>query len=451
MKFVTHVLSGLVPVEVPFEVVPSSTFEVVGCSPAHSRETRVRVRAALLSHGVPEGALCARVVLPDGARAVSDLHVALALLALAGVVPEESLHRTLVVGDLTLTGAVAATRGTLPLLDGVQDVRRAIVPYAGREEASRTSSGADVYAVQTLAGAVDVLRSGVKRFLVAKQPLDPLETREDMSDLGDLGGVARALEVAVAGGHGLLLVGPPGAGKTSVARRVRSLLPAHDEATLREVAHLRSVAAIESREVPFRAPHHTMSSAGLVGGGEPYRPGEVSLAHGGVLFLDEQPEFRLAVLQSLRDPLRSGEAVVVRERVRRAFPARVQLVAAAGPCYCGFRGVSSRACSCSPESVARYAARLSECPIAPSLSVKVRVPCVDPRAQTSRSGESSEVVRARVTQARRRQVERQGKLNAQLMTDEMEAVAQTIADLAGTVQVDPVHCEEARALTAWPV
>jgi len=449
VKFVTHVLSGLVPVEVPFEVVPSGTFEVVGCSPAHSRETRVRVRAALLSHGVPDTAFCAKVVLPNGARGVSDLHVALALLALAGVVPEEALHRTLVVGDLSLTGAVAATRGALPLLDGVQDVRRAIVPYAGREEASRTSSGADVYAVQTLGDAVDVLRSGVKRFLVAKQPLDPLETREDMSDLGDLGDVPRALEVAVAGGHGLLLISPPSPLRTMVARRACTLLPAHDEATLRAAAHLWSVAGLDSGEVPFRAPHHTVSSAGLVGGGEPFRPGEVSLAHGGVLFLDELPEFRRMALESLRDPLRSGEAVVVRDKVRRAFPARAQLVAAAGPCYCGFRGVSSRACACSPESVARYAARLRECPIAPSLSVKVRVPEVD-GLRASRC-KSSEVVRARVEQARRRQVERQGKLNAQLADDEAKKIAQTIADLEGAARVDSLHITKAHSFTTWPV
>ncbi|KYF70814.1 YifB family Mg chelatase-like AAA ATPase [Sorangium cellulosum] len=430
----------LVHIETTITQAPAS-FEIIGLSEARQRETRIRVCAALqqLHVDLHQHGVSVRVGPEEVARSGTfDVPMALTILAALGQISTRSWRDTLVLGELSLGGASRPVRGVLPSLRGAiaHGITRAIVPKANAREAARVP-GIRVLVADQLVEVVRYFREDVPLESAGEPPPFPVVPPAAAPDLADLRGMhaaRRALEIAAGGGHHLLLMGPPGAGKTSLTRRMPGILPplSLEEAT--EVTSVYSVAGLLVPEVgfvgtrPFRAPHHTVSGAGLVGGGEPVRPGEVSLAHHGVLFLDELLDFRSSVLETLRQPLDEGRVTLVRGRTHTTFPAQTLVVAAINPCPCGFVGDYARRCVCSPERLRAYRARLSD-PLFDRFDVQVALPPVDIAALRSRSkDEPSCEVQKRVIAARAAQEERAragatGRSNAQLSPRELEQVA----------------------------
>lgn len=420
-----------------------SFFQMVGLAEAAVRESRVRVASALATLGVllDEYAITVNLAPADLRKSGATLDVAIAMAVLAATrqVPVQALEGILLLGELSLDGAVRSVRGVLPQLHGAaaRGVEQVIVPAGNAAEAG-LASGLDVRVASSLAEVVAALTSGRPLSHVAPFHFVPEADAHRSGDLAEVRGQAcarRALELAAAGGHNLLLVGPPGSGKTLLARLMPTILPplGFDEAI--ECTMLHSVAGLLPSEQgiitvrPFRAPHHSISEAGLVGGGDIPRPGEVSLAHNGVLFLDELAEFRRGVLESLRQPLEDGCVCIARARARAWFPARAVVVAAVNPCPCGYWGHPRRVCRCSDDVRRRYQAKLSG-PLLDRLDIHITVPPVEVAALTSHArGESSASVRERVTRARHRQAERaqalqlSAKLNAALGNGDLEQVA----------------------------
>ncbi|MCC7413634.1 MAG: YifB family Mg chelatase-like AAA ATPase [Gammaproteobacteria bacterium] len=458
---------------------------LVGLAETAIKESRDRVRSALLNthFEFPQRRITiglAPADLPkDGAR--FDLPIALGILAASGQIQNIRLDAHEFVGELALTGALRPVRGVLPVaIEAARAGHALIVPTGNAEEAAlvrdaRVLPAARLTDVTAYLNGADCLQPWCAQASVAERPL-----ADDLTQVRAQHAARRALEIAAAGTHNLLFIGPPGTGKTMLAVRLPGILPPLTETQAMETAAVRSiagesVAALSWRQPPFRAPHHSASAAALVGGGNHPRPGEISLAHNGVLFLDELPEFDRRVLEALREPLEAGQLTVSRAARHATFPARVLLVAAMNPCPCGHRGSTRIACRCSPELIARYRGRISG-PLLDRIDMHVEVPPV-PHAELlgdDTAAESSAAVRTRVSAARARQIERQGRPNAVLdatgteqycaltrsdrhlliqaverlglsarAVQRVRRVARTIADLAGAGRIETPHLAEA--------
>ena len=406
-------------------------FTMVGLPDATVRESRDRVRSAIRNSGYefPPHRITVNLAPADVRKAGSsfDLPIALGLLATSGRLARRAIDDTVVLGELSLDGAINGIRGVLPIAVAARrlGLRRLLLPPHNAAEAC-VVDGLDVCVARSLPEAVDALNHPEAAERASAAPQVTSTAKSTDGDLAEVRGQLlprRALEVAAAGGHNLLLSGPPGAGKTMLARRLGGILPplTFDEAlectAIHSVAGTLPAGAGLLTARPFRAPHHTISNVALVGGGAIPRPGEISLAHNGVLFLDEMPEFDRRVLEVLRQPLEDGRVTIARAARTAAFPAHFVLIAAMNPCPCGFLHDERRECRCTPAQVAKYRGRLSG-PLRDRIDLIVDVPAVPVHAITdAEPGESTAIVRRRVCAARELQQTRYDGRSARTNSD----------------------------------
>ena len=472
----THIANGL----------PS--FTIVGLPETEVKESKDRVRAALQNaqFKIPAQRITINLAPADLPKESGrfDLPIALGILAATGQIPKDKLDQYEWAGELALTGELRPIHGALAMTyNALQSGRSFVLPQQNAAEAALVKK-ATIYAAKSLLQICAHL-SGREPLQIYQNTLEnDIETgNSTYPDLDEVKGqthAKRALEIAAAGGHSLLMIGPPGTGKSMLAARFPGILPPMTEAEALESAAIQSLSHgsfnIDNwKRRPFRSPHHTASGVALVGGGSHPRPGEISLAMHGVLFLDELAEFDRKVLEVLREPLESGKITISRAARQAEFPAQFQLIAAMNPCPCGYLGHPNGKCHCTPDQVSRYRARISG-PLLDRIDIQIEVPAV-PQEELMRqriTGEKSSVIRARVTESHQRQLERQGKTNSRLSVKEIDQhctldtasetllkqaisrlnlsarayhrilkVARTIADLSGIEKISNQHIAEA--------
>lgn len=482
----SRALSGLDAPEVRVEVHLSNglpSFTIVGLPDTEVKESRDRVRAALVNSRFEFPARRITVNLAPAELPKEsgrfDLPIALGILAASRQLEVDGLSNYEFAGELSLSGELRAVRGALAMTWRAARVGRSFVLPPGSADEAALVGGASVYEAGSLLEVCAHLSGGKTLQRPSPGPATVTVSYPDFADVKGQASAKRALEVAAAGGHSVLMIGPPGTGKSMLAARFPGLLPPMSDDEALESAAVQSLGSggfrlVNWKQRPFRAPHHSASSVAVVGGGSDPRPGEISLAHNGVLFLDELPEFDRRVLEALREPLESGHVSISRAARQAEFPACFQLIAAMNPCACGYLGHFSGKCRCTPDQVTRYRGRLSG-PLLDRIDMQIEVPALrDDELTRAQRSESSLEIRDRVALARTRQLERQGRSNSRLAPREVERfcgtegsasallkqaiarlnlsarayhrvlkLARTIADIAGEATLRVAHVAEA--------